>query len=639
MSWLSTLEETYNYLFDYGLRNPGEVQNLMPPGVITQNAHLEIVLNRDSEFLRAQFIPKEDAQTPIPSTDKSSVRTGGKAPHVIFDQLLYVAGDMVNYLKDGKEKETIEELRFEPYLKLLYNFKTEANNELLDILYKYIEKKTMVKDLIDAEILQLDDDGLVDTKVKYQSTDQTKFLVRFAIEKDGKLYKLWEDFSLFSDYSDYFMESFAKNDEDFCYATGKRGYMQKLHGKNIRFAGDGAKLISSNDSQNYTYRGRFSKPEEAVLISGMTSERAHSALRWLIRNQGFIKNGYAVIAWNTENEETADPMKDSFDLIYGGLVEEDDFEEIKLSEAFARNLKRALQGLTNRLDKNQKINIMAIDAATPGRMAILYYAEKFADDYIEAIKKWHTETAWLHSYRLRKIINEKGKEESKSVRYYGAPSPYDIVLCAFGVEQGDFMRLGDNDKFLNQQLRRLLPCIVDGAKLPVDFMRGAFRNAVDPHAKKYYNWQKCMSIACSLIRKYYIDRKGVDYKMALDTSITDRSYLYGRLLAIADKVEGDALWARKIDRQTTAMRSMEALSKRPYRTWFNIELNLNPYWKMISKKSASFYKMKLNEIMSMFELDEFENNRPLKPLFLLGYHCQMADLIKKKDQEENEDDK
>jgi len=57
-------------------------------------------------------------------------------------------------------------------------------------------------------------------------------------------------------------------------------------------------------------------------------------------------------------------------------------------------------------------------------------------------------------------------------------------LCAFGTEQNNILKIGDKDKFLNQQLRRLLPCIVDGARLPSDFVKGAYFNAINPQSKE-----------------------------------------------------------------------------------------------------------------------------------------------------------
>jgi len=270
-------------------------------------------------------------------------------------------------------------------------------------------------------------------------------------------------------------------------------------------------------------------------------------------------------------------------------------------------------------------------------MSILYYGEKLVDDYLESIEKWHSQLTWEHFYK-RKKEKVNGNTTSKTYRFTGAPSPFDIVLCAFGTEQNGVLKISERDKFVNQQLGRLLPCIVDGAKLPVDFMRGAYRNAIRPQSMEKSNWKMCLTVACSLIRKYYIDRKGVDYSMALNNNLDDRSYLYGRLLAIADKLESDALAKKNIDRETTAMRYMEALSKRPYRTWKIIEIGLKPYWKMLEPKIAVYYKRLLNDVMDLFKLEDFKNNHQLDPLFLLGFHCQYSAFYKSKTKNEEVED-
>ena len=64
-----------------------------------------------------------------------------------------------------------------------------------------------------------------------------------------------------------------------------RGYYLSSF-KKIRNEGDGAKLISANDSQNFTYRGRFITKEEAFAVGNETSQKLHNALKWIIRKQG-----------------------------------------------------------------------------------------------------------------------------------------------------------------------------------------------------------------------------------------------------------------------------------------------------------------------------------------------------------------
>ena len=72
-----------------------------------------------------------------------------------------------------------------------------------------------------------------------------------------------------------------------------------LHSKKIRNEGDGAKLISSNDSQNFTYRGRFVSKEEAFAVGNETSQKIHNALKWIIRKQGTFFDTLVFIAWES----------------------------------------------------------------------------------------------------------------------------------------------------------------------------------------------------------------------------------------------------------------------------------------------------------------------------------------------------
>ena len=59
--------------------------------------------------------------------------------------------------------------------------------------------------------------------------------------------------------------------------------------------------------------------------------------------------------------------------------------------------------------------------------------------------------------------------------------------------------------------------------------------------------------------------------MALDKKETDRNYLYGRLLAVADRIEYLTYDEKDNGRVTNAKRYMSTFSQRPYETWKVIE--------------------------------------------------------------------
>ena len=109
--------------------------------------------------------------------------------------------------------------------------------------------------------------------------------------------------------------------------------------------------------------------------------------------------------------------------------------------------------------------------------------------------------------------------------------------------------------------------------------------------------------------------------MALEPTRTTRDYLYGRLLALADSLEEWALNEANEGRQTNAARLMQRFAERPFSTWRTIELALTPYKARLGGKSKKRQWM-IDEVMALFNPDDFTNDKPLSGEFLLGYHSQ-----------------
>ena len=119
--------------------------------------------------------------------------------------------------------------------------------------------------------------------------------------------------------------------------------------------------------------------------------------------------------------------------------------------------------------------------------------------------------------------------------------------------------------------------------------------------------------------------------MALEEDRTNRDYLYGRLLAVADNLEGYALFLAKETRETSSARLMQRFANRPFSTWRTIELALPPYKARLrasAKGGAVLVKSEklIDAIQCLFLGDDFTNDSPLTGEFLLGYHCQRSAL-------------
>lgn len=620
MSWVQTLADHYDQLTKANLENPGSYLGIQPPATINQNAQLEIVISQSSELLRAHRVPKEDAKTTVPVTEKSAARTSGVAPHPLFDNLEYMAGDLVDYFHN----KAVYEERFQPYIHQLSDWVTnDPTNQEIRIIYDYLSQETLVQDLLKLNVLTLDDHGFLDRSDKHQGNEQHKFLIRIAIETEGDAPELWNDTPFMQKWSEFYMHHAATHDEGLCYVTGISAPLGSLHGKGIRYAGDGAKLISSNDKSNFTFRGRFREAEEAVGISYETSEKAHSALRWLIRNQSYLRNGYVVLAFGMEDD--VKPFDDTESVKNSLLPRSSQYGQIESGHQFLSELKEAIRGRSHTFVGQEKVSLMTLDNATPGRLAIQYYREFSPKDYLENVAYYHDTMAWVHRY--------KRGEDKKIYSFVGVPQTIDLVTHVFGNERNGFMTMGDQDKYLNQLMQRMLPCITERARIPRDFVEKSIDAAVTPLSKSAFNWQRCVSICCGMVNKYAQERKGVKYEMALDKNLNDRSYLFGRLLAVAEKIERDVYQKEQkgsYDRQTNAMRYMSVMSKKPYRTWMILEQKIQPYLRRLGQ-SKNYYQHLIGEIMDLFTIGDYTTNKALEGTFVLGFHCQLQDFYKKRD--------
>ena len=104
--------------------------------------------------------------------------------------------------------------------------------------------------------------------------------------------------------------------------------------------------------------------------------------------------------------------------------------------------------------------------------------------------------------------------------------------------------------------------------------------------------------------------------MALDKSCSDRSYLFGRLLAIADAVE-NSTYTSEDRRETNALRMQKAFSLRPMATW-------RPYYKQLSPGLCQYYRKLVQEITDKLSVSDRDLNQKLDDIYLLGYYHQRA---------------
>lgn len=631
MSWLLNLYETYESNLDrvgeIGLRYNREY-TLLPVSHTTQNAHIEVLVTEAGEFHSAKVIDKSEASTLIPCTEKSASRAGSIiAPYPLHDKLSYVAGDYVAYGGQIKGEEP-----FATYIQDLQNWaESPYTHPKVVSIYRYLRKRTLIRDLVEvSRILAVDEQQQLIDKWdnKYSDRyavkpgifsviagDQTSAFVRFTVYSpdDDRLEKVWKDAEVHASFINYYQEKLGE--EDLCYVTGGRLPSTDKHANKIRNAGDKAKLISANDKTGFTYRGRFTDSRDAASISYEVSQKAHNALKWLIQRQGKPIEDRVFLVWGNADLYIPDPGEDTFTLDPEAMPEV--VHKSNTHETLAAEVAKALDGYRSKMVQGEVssaktgVNILILDSATTGRMAVLYYRNMDKELYLDRLKYWHTTCAWLHRYRK----NEQGEFTT----FYGAPATRDIAFAAYGPRAGD--------KVVKGLMERMLPCIVDGSRVPLDIIRSLVNRASNPVALERWEWEKMLSITCALLDKHLYDRReGIG--MPLDEQNDDRSYLFGRMLAVADVLERRALG--KEDRATNAIRYMNTFSQHPERTWKVIHSALQPYQARLGYKARDLVKI-LAKIHDQFDHKDF-NNQALSGKYLLGFYSQRHALNQSKQQ-------
>lgn len=637
MSYLEDLYRTY-------VANEDHVGNMLhahdilfPIAHSTQKAQLEVVVNQQGNFRRAETVEKIDAETMIPVTEDSAARSSGIAPHPLCDKLIYVAGDYQDYSDKKKAADY-----YEAYITNLAAWQVSPyTHPKVGAIYGYLLKGCLMHDLITAGVLET---GPTDPKQliakKIQNISPMDFFVRFRVE--GGEYSgstaTWQDVSLFDSFIAYYIGLQGK--KDLCYITGKEINCSAKHPSKIRHAGDKAKLISANDSSGFTFRGNYTEPGQLASVGYETSQKAHSALRWLLRRQGYKgvylsaapkgnepkpKNSAvgSIVAWEVHGVPIPMPTDSSSEMLEEAesWVEEETKFSPQTQEEYGRRIAKAIKGyrkaqadLAPHAQDGAKVVIMAVDAATVGRLAVTYYQNIDGSSFLDNLEKWFESFVWEF----------REKRDARTEYVLKAPALKHIVTWAFGTEQGAFVKMG-NDSLLRSQVERMIPCIIQKHPLPRDIIQALVNRASTPLSYEFHNWQNILAVACALIRKDRNDRLSENWNIRLDPVCTDRSYLFGRLLAVADWLEFSTFSPGE-SRDTNAKKLFFAFSQNPKHTWYLLSQSLQVYLeKMTVQKRRRFEKLLGNISLKMAATD-FDQAERLSELYLLGYYHQQADL-------------
>lgn len=562
---------------------------LLPISHIIANADIEICINKDGSYISATRIGKDDKKTTIPATMESAGRTSkgaAKMPHPLADQIKFLAdypGSSYAYYFAGLDKWA----------------ESEFSHPSVRAVRDYIKGKTILSDLAGEGLIKLKDGAPNDEKKR----------IRWRVLGASDTPETWRDRTLFESYISYYNKVISKLPKASCYISWKEEIIAAQSPKGVLSYANGAKLISANDASGFTYRGRFSSPDEAAVIGYETTQKAHAALRWLAANYGVTIGNRTFIWWKLPKKKTENRSVEigvSPNFIFGIAERENQY-----IADYHRELKETLRGLKNSLEPDDDVITVSFEASTKGRLSITYYSDLKAEDFIERINLWYKDI----------VYSDKGD----------APQLNQIIRCALGNERKNGERknfIECDDKLLSEMSGVMLKCVIDNTPIPESIvfpLVNRFGNI--QRYSKQDNRKKVRNTAFSVVRKYRNRKYKEEWKLGLDRNETDRSYLFGRLLALYERIERETYSEDdKKKRETNSERYREVFVQRPGYGLVTLENKIRPYRKKLRNNQynlLTYFNKEIGEVMKKMDKETIESNERLDEKYVLGYYHQL----------------
>lgn len=575
---------------------------LAPIGHILTSANIEITLNAQGKFLAARKVDKKEPKILIPVTEESDGRTStGFTAHPLCDRLMYIA-------PDDKAPQKLQEAH-EQYLHWLHDWEeSKYSHPFLRAVRTYVESGTVIDDLKGCYLCK---DGSDYEKKK-------KSIIRWRINACGEEEPAcWKNKKLMALFRDYYLDRMNKASERkhaLCMVSGEIDVFVKKHPQSIIPKNGKAKLISCNDPNGFVWRGRFTDKWQASTVGYIASQKAHNALRWLISEQGIQERvgteshaKKVFLCWNPAGKTLPRPMR---------RMRNADAEPLQKPSDYKEQLKSTLLSFRkdHQLQDTDCAILASFDAATTGRLAVTYYNEITLRTFLERIHDWDAHCCWLAgNYGIQ------------------APNLLQIVDCAFGTQRNNFLET--DDRIQRQHLQRLLNCKMNGGIFPRDILKALTQRASSPQAFDEANWRKIVHAACAALQKYRYDTKQGGNEMAWELDTNNRSFQYGRLLAVMERAEMDYYTKTNENRQTNAIKFMSEFRRRPFTVFERVNRQLErAYLDRIDAWQVRRYKQLVGEIINILRgFPENELNRQLEDLYLMGYELQRNAFFTKND--------
>ena len=613
MSLLTALLSSYDYALEHDMvGKPDHFGNILLPmyyNSMKSNGKniIELLLSKESDLLEARVLP--DGETiQFPVTEDSVARSSGVAPHPLVDSATYV-------IQDGEKRSTA-------YMKQMENWLAYDANDYVQIIRDFLKKPGMLE-VVKKKLKDSEEGGEERSKKSAKSIDFEKVFFTFSIENyEGmKNVSVSENTALQERYKDYVEYQNAQDpskEKIICNLSGKEDYLcikhQPLMGT--------ARLVSQITANDENYRGRFMTADQSIKIGMETSQKIHLMAKHLLsgkETRRWLGEQANMVSWfsnDLSNAVAFDPSKSAempagiFEKLLAEQKDESDAPAI--ADEITENIVKSFTNGKQLFSDDATYYIAIFDKISNGRVAAKYFrslsGSRLKDNLV----------AWQEKYHWRGFSKDNWDKEF-------TPSPRRMVLAAYGVERDGMLEIAKND-FLKNQYQNIVTALVEGRAVPRNFEKAL---AVNIRHRQNYDktWMEVLFCALAVLK----DKGGMKNPM-LNRENTDRSYLFGRLLASFEYLE-KSTFSKGNERSTNAEKMWTSYTNHPATMMLRLRNLMIPYERKLErsdealKRMAYFNAMReireaTNMLHESYNMDSVEVNRPLDYGFIFGYEAQ-----------------
>ncbi|MEQ3354319.1 type I-C CRISPR-associated protein Cas8c/Csd1 [Aedoeadaptatus acetigenes] len=627
MSLLTALLDSYDYALEHDMvGKPDHFGNILLPmyyNSMKSNGKniIELLLSKESVLLEARVLPEgETIQFPV--TEDSVARSSGVAPHPLVDSASYV-------IQDGEKRSAA-------YMEQMENWLAYDANDYVKIIRDFLKKPGML-DAVKKRLKDSEEGEEEKAKKSAASIDFEKVFFTFSIENyEGmKNVSVSENAALqgrYKAYVEYLNANDPEKEKITCNLSGKEDYLcikhQPLMGT--------ARLVSQITANDENYRGRFTTADQSIKIGMETSQKIHLMAKYLLSGQGtrrWLGEQANMVSWFSDDLSNAAEFNPTKSTEVASSVKnrllalkQEKSDASMIADAMTEDIVKSFTSGKRMFSDVATYYIAIFDKISNGRVAAKYFRSLSASRLKENL------VAWQEKYHWWGFSNENRDKEF-------TPSPRRMVLAAYGVERDGMLEISKND-FLKNQYQSIVTALVEGRAVPRNFEKAL---AVNIRHRQNYDktWMEVMFCALAVLK----DKGGIKDAM-LNRENTDRSYLFGRLLASFEYLE-KSTFSKGDERSTNAEKMWTSYTNHPATMMLRLRNLMIPYERKLErsdealKRMAYFNAMReireaTNMLHESYDMDSVEVNRPLDYGFIFGYEAQRQAFYSGKNKEVKE---